>query len=54
MSIFPTCVFVNHMESFGSTGTGVKDGFELMYGCWELNLVPLKEQQVLLNSEPDL
>ena len=28
------------------------DESELLYGCWELNLGPLQEQQVLLTAEP--
>lgn len=32
---------------------GATDGCELPYGCWELNLSPLQEQQVLLQlSQP--
>ena len=30
----------------------IKDGCEPPCGCWELNSGPLKEQSVLLNSEP--
>ena len=33
-------------------GTGVTDGCEPLYGCWESNLGPLKEQPLLLTSEP--
>ena len=32
-------------------GTGVTDNCEPPCGCWELNLGPLQEQQVLLTSE---
>jgi hypothetical protein len=35
-------------------GTGVTDGWELPYGCWELNPGPLEEQQVFLIAEPSL
>ena len=30
------------------------DGYELQYGCWELNSGPLEEQLVLLTSVPSL
>lgn len=30
------------------------DSCELLYGCWELSSQLLKEQLVLLNSEPSL
>ena len=36
-------------------GTGVINDCELPCGCWELNLGPLEEQQlVLLTTEPSL
>ena len=34
--------------------TEVTDRCELPCGCWELNLGPLEEQSVLLNTEPSL
>jgi hypothetical protein len=34
--------------------TGVTNGFELQYGCWESYLGPLEEQPVLLTTEPSL
>ena len=30
------------------------DGYEPSCGCWELNSVPLKEQAMLLTTEPSL
>jgi hypothetical protein len=30
-------------EGIRSLGTGVTDEYELVFGCWELNLVLLKE-----------
>ena len=39
-------------EGTPSFGTGITNGCELPCGCWELNLVPLKEQPVLLTTEP--
>lgn len=32
--------------------TGVKNSCKLPYGCWALNLGPLKEQPVFLTTEP--
>lgn len=32
----------------------VMDGCEPLYGCWELSLGLLKEQQVLLTTKPSL
>ena len=34
--------------------SGIMDGCELLYGCWELNLGFLEEQPVLLISELSL
>jgi len=34
-------------EGVGYNGTGLMNGSELPYGCWELNLGPLQEQEVL-------
>jgi hypothetical protein len=38
----------------GSSGTGIIDGYELLCGCWELNLGPLEEQQMLLTAETSI
>lgn len=35
-----------------STGIGVRDGSEPPCRCWEVNLGPLKEQHVLLTTQP--
>lgn len=53
-------MFVHHMwaypqkseEDTGSPRTGVLDGCELPSGCWEPDLGPQKEQQVLLTAAP--
>jgi hypothetical protein len=37
-----------------ASGSGVMDSWESPHRCWELNLGPLKEQQVLSASEPSL
>ena len=37
-----------------SPGTGVIDGCEPQYGCWELIPRPLENQQELLTTEPPL
>lgn len=34
-------------EGIGLSGPGIKDGFEPSCECWELNLDPVQEQQVL-------
>ena len=43
-----TCIFVLDDE------TGITDSCELLCGCWELNLSPLKEQPIPLTTEPYL
>lgn len=47
-------VFEPHvcLVATGSSGTGVTDGYESPYGCWEWNLGPLEEQPVLLTPQP--
>jgi hypothetical protein len=42
------------LSVFGSPGTGVTDSCELPCGSWELNQGGLKEQPVLLTTEPSL
>lgn len=37
-----------------SPGAGVVDDWELPCGCWEVNLGPLQEEYVLLDTEPPL
>lgn len=44
------CLMQMSEERVGSPGTGIMDGCEPPRECWELNLVPLQEQQVLLIS----
>ena len=34
--------------------SGIMDGCELLYGCWELNTDPSEEQSVLVTTEPTL
>lgn len=41
-------------EPIRSTGTAIKDSCEPPYGCWQLNLGPLEEQPIFLNTEPSL
>ena len=41
-------------EGTGFPGTGVTNSYELLCGCWELNLGPLEEPLVLLTTEPSL
>ena len=60
MSVLPECMSEYHLyiwclcrseEGIGFPGTGVADGCEPLCGCWESNLGPLEEQQVLLTTE---
>lgn len=44
--------FLRKPEVRGARATGVTDGWELPCGCWELDLHPLEEQEVLLTTEP--
>ena len=46
--------FEGQKKSVGSLGTRVTDSCELSSVCWELNMVPLREQPVLLSAEPSL
>lgn len=41
-------------EGVGSPGAGIIDGCELPYGCWELKLGPLQEQEVHVTAELSL
>lgn len=41
-------------KSMGSSRAGVLDGCEPGCGCWEVNLVLLKEQPLLLTAKPPL
>ena len=52
MYICVRCVSLE--EGTESLGTGVRNGFEPLCGCWELNLVSGQEQQELLAAEPSL
>lgn len=40
--------------SVGSLGTGVVDGCAPPFECWDSNLRPLQEHQVLFTAEPHL
>ena len=52
--IFNMCEHVNPCavaeEGVEFPGAGVTDSCELPCGCWESNLGPLQEQQVLANK----
>lgn len=39
-------------ESVVLSSTGFTDGCERLCGCWESNSGPLKEEQILLTTEP--
>ena len=52
MGVLPACMSVHHKHAWclqrpeepaRTPGTGVSDGCELAWGCWELNLGPLEE-----------
>jgi hypothetical protein len=61
VTLFYVCVFCLHVclctmcmqglwrpeKGAGSCGTGVTDGCELPYGCWELNSVPVMAEPSL-------
>lgn len=49
MHVYHVCL-VPAEEGVGSPRTGVKDGCELPYGCWESNLSSPGEQSVHLTS----
>ena len=51
------CICSTHRaweKSIGFPGPGVTDGWDLLCGCWELNLALLQEQLVLLTTELSL
>lgn len=63
IDVLSTCMSVYHMhvlclrrleEGIGSTspGVGVTGFCELLRGCWEWNLGPLREQPVLSTAVP--
>lgn len=41
-------------KDMGSSETGVTEDPETLYGCWQSNPGPQKEQQELLTAEPTL
>lgn len=41
-------------EDVESPGTGIISSCKLLCGCWDLNLIPLEEQPMLLSAEPSL
>lgn len=56
MSVLLVCLYVYHMFAWcerrsevgiTSPGNGVTGGCEITCWCWELNLDPLQDQQVL-------
>lgn len=61
MYAWPTCIYVYHThssclwrseEGIRSPEVRVMDDREPLHGCWESNMGPLHEQQVLLTTEP--
>lgn len=61
ISILPACL-LNALHMFlvpfkarrECPRTGVTNGCESPQGCWESNLGPVQEQQVLLTAQPSL
>lgn len=60
MSVLPTFIYEYHVfarclnrtgEGITVLATGVTDGSELPYVCWELNLGCLQDQQMLVTTE---
>lgn len=63
MRVFFFCVYLctlcawcpqNSDEYIGSLELELKSSYELPFGCWNLNLGPLQEQQLLLIIESSL
>lgn len=56
MYVYYTCVWCPHCleECIRSPGTIVMNGYEPLCWFWNLNLAPLKEQQMLLTFGPSL
>ena len=62
ISVLPAQLSVHHVyavlselaKGVRSTETEVTDGCEQPHECWDPNLGPLQEQQVLLTIEPSL
>ena len=50
MSLLSTCIPAGQKRA----SDPITDGCELPHGCWELNSGPLREQPVLLITEPSL
>lgn len=48
VNAFVPHVFLVSSEGVWASGTGVSDGFEQPYRCWELHMDPKQEQEVLL------
>lgn len=48
------CLLAKVRKTLQIPETGFTGGCEPLYGCWESNPAPLKEQSVLLSAEPSL
>jgi hypothetical protein len=60
MGVLSECMYMHHIHVFCSwrpdkgftcPGIEVTDSYELVCGCWDLNLGPLGGQQVLLTAQ---
>ena len=55
MYVYRMCVIHERPEEgIRFPETGVTDGYELLWECWELNPGPLQEQPVLFPAPPSL
>lgn len=61
INVLPACTYVLCVNIWCSwvpeevivcPGTRVTNGCELLCWCWELNLDPLQEQNIILTTEP--
>lgn len=48
--VYAWCPLTRLEEGVGYPGTGITEDGQPPYGCWEPNLGPLQEQQVLLTT----
>ena len=47
------CIYMLCLDTYQKRASDpITNGCEPPYGCWKLNLGPLEEQSVLLNTEP--
>lgn len=59
IGVLPACMSVHHLyivseENISSPGTGVRDSYELLCGCWKSNPDPLEEELVYIAAKATL